>query len=58
MNKLQSKDIHSNLAFVPKQPFIFDDSLIGNIRLGNSEASADDVKEVARICDLHEFDVS
>ncbi len=58
MNKLQSKDIHSNLVFVPKEPVIFKDSLVGNIRLASSEASVDDVKEISRICDLHELDVS
>ncbi len=58
MQHLESKDIHSNLAFVSKEPFIFNDSLIGNIRLANKAVSMEDLKEIARICDLHEFDVS
>ncbi len=58
MQHLERKDIHSNLAFVAKEPFILNDSLIGNIRLANNAVSMEDVKEVAKSCDLHEFDVS
>jgi subfamily B ATP-binding cassette protein MsbA len=43
------------IAVVRQQPFIFNDTLVGNITVGNRDASRKDVEEVCAIAKVDEF---
>lgn len=45
----------SSIAWVPQKPYLFHDTLAANIRLGNPEATDEQVSSAARSAHLHEF---
>ncbi len=55
---LRTLDIYSLrklIAMVPQEPIIFHDTILNNIRLGNPEASINEVIAAARAAHAHEF---
>ena len=44
-----------HVAWVPQQPYLFQDSLAGNIRLGKVNASPDEIAAAARAAGLEKF---
>lgn len=49
------KDIRSQIAYVPQEPYLFDGSIIDNIKIGNEHASYEDVVEAAKLANAHDF---
>ncbi|GAA3745292.1 thiol reductant ABC exporter subunit CydD [Salinactinospora qingdaonensis] len=43
------------IAWVPQHPYLFDDTVAGNIRLGAAEASAAQVRRAAEAAEAHAF---
>lgn len=52
------KDIRSQIAYVPQEPYLFDGSIIDNIKIGNEHASYEDVVEAAKLANAHDFIVA
>lgn len=48
------QDVYRQLAIVTQEPFLFATSVLENIRCGRPDASDADVKEAARIAEIHE----
>jgi len=44
-----------NIAWVPQEPYLFHDTIAANIRLGNPDATEEQVIEAASAAHLHEF---
>lgn len=60
VNGLRLQDIHPehwrrHIAWVPQQPRLFYGSIMDNIRLGDANASLEQVKQAARCAYAHEF---
>ncbi|MDT9587090.1 MAG: SmdA family multidrug ABC transporter permease/ATP-binding protein [Candidatus Arsenophonus melophagi] len=51
---IQHKEWYSTLAVVNQIPFLFSDTIAGNIALGKPTATQKAIEEVARIADVHE----
>ncbi len=49
------KDLRQQIAIVPQEAVLFDDTVIANIRYGRPEASEDEVMAAARAAYVHEF---
>ncbi len=47
--------IRGAIALVTQEPFLFDDSIRGNIAYGRPEATLEEVEAAARAADAHEF---
>lgn len=45
----------ARVVWVPQQPYLFNDTLAANIRLGNPEASQEEVARAARLAHLDDF---
>ncbi|QSW98300.1 ABC transporter ATP-binding protein [Haloterrigena alkaliphila] len=45
----------SRIAFVRQDPYIFNDTLLENVTIGNRDASMDEVEEACRIAQVAEF---
>ncbi len=44
-----------NISIIFSDPYLFDASICENIRIGNLEASKDEIREVAKLVKIHEF---
>ncbi len=47
--------IRQQVAFVFQEPFVFDDSVANNIRMGHMSASEDELERAARVAGAYEF---
>ncbi|MEN2994551.1 MAG: ABC transporter ATP-binding protein [Thermodesulfovibrio sp.] len=47
--------LRSQIALVTQEIFLFNDSVINNIKFGNISSSKEDVEKAAKIADAHEF---
>jgi ATP-binding cassette subfamily C protein CydCD len=54
-SRLPITNLLSSIAWVPQKPYLFHDTLAANIRLGNPEATDEQVASAARSAHLHEF---
>jgi len=52
---IQRQSLRSLIAVVTQEPFLFDTTLLENIRYGRPEASFDEVVEAARAANIHDF---
>jgi len=52
---LRQADLRENIALVSQQPFLFNDTILNNIRIGRPSASEDEVVHAARHAFAHEF---
>jgi subfamily B ATP-binding cassette protein MsbA len=48
-------DIRSNVSVVSQDPYLFNDSVENNIRLGKLDATDEEIHEAARLAHCHEF---
>ncbi|MBM3179455.1 MAG: thiol reductant ABC exporter subunit CydD [Chloroflexi bacterium] len=48
-------ELRNNIAWVPQKPYLFHDTLAANIRLGDPEATDEQVISATRAAHLHEF---
>lgn len=55
INKIPLEDLNNLIAYVSQDNFLFNDTVINNIRMGNLNASDEEVKEVARKSGCEEF---
>ncbi|MBN1969075.1 MAG: ABC transporter ATP-binding protein [Candidatus Delongbacteria bacterium] len=55
IKEISIKDLMKHVSFVFQDNFLFFDSIEENIRMGNKEASFDEVVKAARIANCHEF---
>ncbi len=58
ISKLKLKWLRENIAIVPQEISIFNDTLINNIKYANPKASFDDIIKSARAANAHEFIMS
>jgi ATP-binding cassette, subfamily B, bacterial len=47
--------LRRHISFIPQDPFLFNRSIIDNIRYGNHQASEDEVIEAAKQAECHDF---
>ncbi len=47
--KIPLETLKHNIGYVPQEPFLFSDTLLENIKLGNRNATMEEVKEAVRI---------
>lgn len=50
--------LRSSIAYVQQNPFVFSGTYKDNIKYGNENASDDDVKEAAKLVNIHDFIMS
>ena len=55
LRKLSRKEYYKKIAYVSQDNFLFDDTVLENIRMGDPEATDEQVKEAAKSCGCHEF---
>jgi ATP-binding cassette, subfamily B, multidrug efflux pump len=55
LRTVTQKSLHSQIAVVMQEPFIFTDSLLNNIRYGRPTASLEEVIEAAKMANCHDF---
>ena len=49
------KELRKLISYVPQSPILFNQTILENIRIGNSNASDKDVIEAAKLANAHEF---
>ena len=49
------KELRDLISYVPQSPILFNQTILENIRMGNSNASDEDVMEAAKLANAHEF---
>ncbi len=55
LSEIALEDWRTQVAWVPQQPYLFNDTLSANIRLGNPQASPEAVRQAARQANLDDF---
>lgn len=55
INTLESKNLRKYIGLVPQKSTLFNESIINNIKMGNKEASLDEVVNICEICSCNEF---
>ncbi|MDO5402629.1 MAG: ABC transporter ATP-binding protein [Eubacteriales bacterium] len=55
---MTNRELRSLIAYVPQEPYLFNMSIIDNIRVGKPDASVDDVIKAAKSAHAHEFIIS
>ncbi len=52
---MSNSDIRKLIAYVPQEPYLFNESILENIKVGKPDAGFDEVVEAARTAHAHEF---
>lgn len=55
INSIDVKSLRDNMAYVPQDVYLFQDTIKENIRYGNLSANDADVCEAARLANAHDF---
>ncbi len=55
LGNIQRDSLRKLIAVVTQEPFLFDTSLLENIRYGQPDASFDEVTQAARAANIHDF---
>lgn len=53
--KINNMEIRQKIAYVPQEPYLFNDSIKENIRIGKLNATDEEIENAARIAHAHEF---
>lgn len=53
--EIEPREWRNQVAWVPQQPYLFQDTIAANIRLGKPDASLEEVDAAARLAGLDEF---
>jgi ATP-binding cassette, subfamily B, multidrug efflux pump len=51
-------DLRRQIAYAPQDPYLFSDTIFNNIKFGRDDATEEEVKEAARMADLHKDIIS
>lgn len=54
INDISLDCLRSQMTFVPQEPFLFADTIINNIRVGNPNASINEIENAAKIACIHD----
>lgn len=52
---MSNKDIRKLISYVPQEPYLFNESILENIKVGKPDASFEEVVEAAKTAHAHEF---
>ena len=55
IRKIPLEQYNQNIAYVSQDNYLFDETIMDNIRMGNSNASDEDVINAAKACGCHDF---
>jgi len=55
VSKVNREDLIGNISMIFPDPYLFDDSIIENIQIGNLAASKDEIICAAKMVNIHEF---
>lgn len=55
LSRIKLSALRDNIALVPQEPILFQDSLLENIRLGRKDASDEEVFAAAKVAQIHDF---
>lgn len=53
--KINNMEIRQKIAYVPQEPYLFNDSIKENIRIGKLNATDEEIENAAKIALAHEF---
>lgn len=53
--KINNMEIRKKIAYVPQEPYLFNDSIKENIRIGKLNATDEEIENAAKIAHAHEF---
>lgn len=53
--KINNMEIRQKIAYVPQEPYLFNDSIKENIRIGKLNATDEKIENAAKIAHAHEF---
>lgn len=53
--RVTQESLRSRMAYVPQEPFLFNGTVLGNIRYGKPDATQEEVEAAARAANAHEF---
>ena len=52
---MTNRELRSFFAYVPQEPYLFEGTIMENIRMGNLNASEEDIIEAAKVANAHTF---
>lgn len=52
---ISKKEVRSKIAYVPQEPYLFNESIRENIRLGNLHATDEEIEQAAKMAYAHDF---
>lgn len=55
INQISQKELNKKIAYVSQDVFLFNDTVMENIRVGKKEATDEEVIRAAKACGCHEF---
>ncbi|MCR4840680.1 MAG: ABC transporter ATP-binding protein/permease [Lachnospiraceae bacterium] len=55
IRKIPLEQYNKNIAYVSQDNYLFDETIMDNIRMGNPNATDEDVKNAAKACGCHDF---
>jgi len=55
LNRIKREDLYTLIAYVPQNPYLFQGTILDNIRLANPVASLEEVKRAAELANAHRF---
>lgn len=55
INSIDIKSLRDNIAYVPQDTYLFQDTIRENIRFGNLESTDTDVERAAKLANAHDF---
>ena len=53
INNISNKALRKNISLIPQNPYIFNFSVLDNLKIGNLDASNDEVKEACKKADIY-----
>lgn len=48
-------DLRKQIAYVPQEPYLFNGSILDNIRMGRPQATENEIRQAAKLANAHEF---
>jgi ABC-type bacteriocin/lantibiotic exporter with double-glycine peptidase domain len=48
-------DLRKQIAYVPQEPYLFNGSILDNIRMGKPQATEDEIMQAAKLANAHKF---
>lgn len=49
------EELRKQIAYVPQEPYLFNGSILDNIRMGRPQATEEEIVEAARLANAHDF---